>query len=446
MQSPYPNSWYANYVLAVLLLAYIFSFIDRNVLALLVGPIRDDFAVSDFQFSILHGWAFTLFYIVLGLPIGWLADRYSRRWIIICGTFFWSLMTCLCGFASGFWSLFATRVGVGVGEAALSPAAYSLLSDYFRPERLRWATSVFTMGITLGSGLSYMVGGWLYDGFSSADLSAWPWLSGFSAWQLTFVAVGLPGFIIVGLLLLVREPVRRRLPMETAAAIPLAEVVGFMRAHWPVYASLMMGVSMMSIIGYGTLTWFPEFLLRTYAMSRSEAGSALGLIFMIVGTAGSFSGAAFATLLQRMGYVDANMRMVMLAALLLVGPAVAMPLMPNAYFALLLAVPVIFLHYSHFGVAIAALQLITPNKMRGQVSAFMLLLTNLFGLALGGSVVAFFTDYVFQQDGSLRYSLAIVAGLVYPAAALFIGRGLRHYRAALAEAGQADRSAPRRAG
>ncbi len=122
---------------------------------------------ADFQFSLLHGWAFTLFYIVLGVPIGWLADRFSRRWIIIVGVSFWSLMTALCGFARSFGSLFLVRVGVGVGEATLSPAAYSLMSDYFPPERLRWATSVFAMGITLGTGASYMVGGYLYEFFST---------------------------------------------------------------------------------------------------------------------------------------------------------------------------------------------------------------------------------------------------------------------------------------
>lgn len=437
MDKPYPPSWYANYVLAVLLLAYIFSFIDRNVLALLVGPIRADFAVSDFQFSILHGWAFTLFYIGLGLPIGWLADRYSRRRIIIAGVFFWSAMTSLCGLARGYWTLFLARVGVGVGESALSPPAYSLMSDYFRPERLRWATSIFTMGITLGSGLSYMVGGWLYDHFVEMDFSFAPSLGEFSAWQLTFLAVGLPGFLIVGLLMLVREPTRRRLPAESGDAVPLSEVVHFLRQHRRVYMSLMMGVSMMSIIGYGTLTWFPELLFRNYAMSRSEAGGALGLIFMIAGTAGTLSGAAFATLLQRMGYNDANMRLIMLAALIILVPGVAMPLMPNETLALWLAVPVIFFHYTHFGVAVAALQLITPNRMRAQVSALLLLLTNLLGLALGGSVVAFFTDFIFGEDQALRYSLAAVAALVYPATALFIGMGLQPYREALAQAAHA---------
>ncbi len=202
MCQPYPPSRRANYMLGVLLAAYILSFVDRNVLAILVGPIRQQFEISDFQFSLLHGWAFTLFYIVLGVPIGWLADRFSRRWIIIVGVSFWSLMTALCGFARSFGSLFLVRVGVGVGEATLSPAAYSLMSDYFPPERLRWATSVFAMGITLGTGASYMVGGFLYEFFSSVDLSHIALLADVQPWQATFITVGLAGFLVVALLAL----------------------------------------------------------------------------------------------------------------------------------------------------------------------------------------------------------------------------------------------------
>jgi MFS family permease len=153
-QQPYPAPRYSIYVLVVLLLAYILSFIDRNVLAMLVGPIRQEFEISDFQFSILHGWAFTLFYIFLGLPIGWLADRYSRKWIITGGVFFWSIMTVACGLAKNFGSLFVTRIGVGVGEAAVSQPTYSLLTDYFPPNQLRWATAIFATGITIGSGTS----------------------------------------------------------------------------------------------------------------------------------------------------------------------------------------------------------------------------------------------------------------------------------------------------
>lgn len=423
----------ANYALTVLLLAYILSFIDRNILSLLVGPIRQDFNISDFQFSLLHGLAFTLFYIFLGLPIGWLADRYSRKWIITGGVFFWSLMTCLCGFGKSFGSLFVARIGVGVGEATLSPAAYSVMGDLFSPQRLRWATATFAMGITLGSGTSYAVGGWMYDQLSAADLSAWPVIGAMKAWQLTFVGVGLPGFLVVLLLFLVREPKRQSSSRVSAGeAMPLSEVLNYLRLHWRAYAGMMLGVSAMSIIGYGTMIWYPEFLFRSYDMSKTEAGLALGMIFLFAGTAGTFAGAWFASIMQKMGYEDANMRLVMVVAILLLVPAVAAPLMPSSTLALWLTVPVIFFHYTHFGVAMAGLQLMTPNRMRAQVSALMLFMTNFFGLALGGSFVAFFTDFVFADDASLRYSLVVVSAIFYPLAALLIGSGLKHYRSALA--------------
>ena len=433
MKSRYPSPVQANYALIILLLAYILSFIDRNILAVLVGPIRADFAISDFQFSLLHGAAFTIFYIFLGLPIGWLADRISRKWIIIAGVFFWSLMTALCGMANSFLILFLIRIGVGVGEAALSPPAYSLFGDYFSPRRLRWATAIFSMGITIGSGLSYKIGGWAYQYLDQFDFSTWPILSAMSAWQLTFVMVGLPGFLVVLLLFFMREPPRITSDPQRNAEqyIPLGEVLQYLRNHWQAYGSLAFGVCMMAIIGYGTLGWFPEFLMRSYSMTREQAGSELGNIFLIAGTAGSLGGAVFATLLQRRGYRDANMRMVMLAAALLIIPASIAPLMEKPEHAIYITWFVIFIHYTHFGVAMAALQLITPSRMRAQTSALMLFATNLFGLALGATIVAFFTDFVFADDQALRYSLAVVAAIVYPLAAIVIGLGLKHYRAAL---------------
>ena len=433
MKKIYPPKIQANYALLILLIAYILSFIDRNILAVLVGPIRDDFSISDFQFSLLHGTAFTVFYIFLGLPIGWLADRVSRKWIIVVGVFFWSLMTALCGLANSFLILFLVRIGVGIGEAALSPPAYSLFSDYFSPRRLRWATAIFSMGITVGSGLSYKIGGWAYQYLDQIEFSTWPVLAAMSAWQLTFVMVGLPGFIVVLLLLFMREPPRLASEQyqDSGDFITINEVFYYLRTHWQAYGALAFGVCMMSIIGYGTLGWFPEFLIRSYGMSRGQAGSELGNIFLIAGTAGSLAGAIFATLLQRRGYRDANMRMVMLAATLLIIPASVAPLMAKAEHAIYISWFVIFIHYTHFGVAMAALQLITPSRMRAQTSALMLFMTNLFGLALGGTIVALFTDFVFADDQALRYSLAAVAAIVYPLAAIVIGLGLKHYRAAL---------------
>jgi hypothetical protein len=190
---------------------------------------------------------------------------------------------------------------------------------------------------------------------------------------------------------------------------------------------------MKAVIGYGTMLWYVEFLVRTYGMSKTDAGIAFGNIFLIGGTVGTLAGAFFASWLQRRGYVDANMRMIMLSSLLVLIPAIATPLMPGSELAIVLAWVVITLHYTHFGVAMAGLQLITPNRMRAQVSALLLFMTNLFGLALGGSFVAFFTDFVFADDQALRYSLSIVAAIVYPLAAIVVAWGLQYYRRALAE-------------
>lgn len=432
----WPSSGEAGYVLAVLMLAYILSFVDRNVLAILVGPIRAEFAITDFQFSLLHGTAFTLFYVLLGVPFGWLADRYDRRRIILGGVAFWSLMTALCGFARGFASLFAFRVGVGVGEATLSPAAYSLLGDCFPPGRLRWATSIFAMGITLGTGISYLVGGWLYEYFAALASQGGGIPYGLSAWQATFVVVGASGVLVLGLLFFVREPLRRGDTREEPPAF--AETLAWLRANRRCCTSLMLGVSLLAVIGYGSMAWYPEMLLRTHGMPKGEAGSALGLVFMLAGTLGCLCGAFFASALARRGHVDANMRWVMIAAWLAALPALAAPLMPDARATLALFALVTFLHYSHFGVAMAALNLVSPVRMRGQVSAIMLFCTNLLGLGLGATLVAALTDFVFREDVALAQSLALASAVCYPAAALLLGTGLAAYRRALPAPARVD--------
>ena len=374
---------HAYYALGVLLLAYILSFVDRNVMAVLIGPIREDFAISDFQYSLLHGFAFSMFYIVLGLPIARLADRGNRSRIIIIGIFFWSLMTCLCGLARSFKLLFIARMGVGVGEAALSPPAYSMLSDLFSADRLPRALAVYTLGITLGGGLAYVIGGAVYEYFDGASIAI-PLFGELRTWQLTFIAVGLPGFLVVLLMLAVREPPRRVSEEGIVdAAPPVSEVAAWLREHWQAYGSLVLGVSLLSILGYGTMAWYVEFLVRSFDLGRGEAGGSFGLIFIIAGSLGTILGGWSAAPLARRGYVDANMRLVMIVALMWLPFAALGPLSPSSSLALWAGAPIVFFLNSYFAVSIAALQLITPNRMRAQVSALLLFMTNLFGLALG---------------------------------------------------------------
>ena len=422
------------YALLVLLLAYILSFIDRNVMAVLVGPIREDFAISDFQYSLLHGFAFSMFYIFMGLPIARLADRGSRKWVITAGVLFWSLMTCLCGLARSFSSLFMARVGVGIGEAALSPPAYSLLSDYFSDAALPRAMAVYTLGITIGGGLAYIIGGAVYEYFTLHGALSVPWFGELRPWQTTFVIVGLPGFLLVLMLSFMVEPPRRGAEPDKADGYSVDEVVAQLRRHWQAYSSLIMGVSLLSVLGYGTMAWYPEFLVRSHGMSRADAGSQFGLIFIIAGSIGTLIGGFSAKPLYERGYHDASVRLILVIALLWLVPAALGPQSDSSQWALYAAVPIVFFLNSYFALAIASLQSITPNRMRAQISALMLFMTNLFGLAIGPSAVAAITDFVFADDQALADSLSILPVLVCPLAALLLALGLKHYRAALIDA------------
>jgi len=430
---PFPSTARANWTLIVLLAAYILSFIDRQILSLLVGPIRADLGISDFQISLLQGTAFALFYVFLGIPFGRLADSAPRTIIIAFGVFIWSGMTALCGVAQSFGSLFLSRVGVGVGEATLSPAGYSLLSDSFPAGRLTRATSIFTMGITVGGGLGYIIGGSIVHLVSASHEIGLPLIGLLKPWRLAFLIVGLPGLIIGSLVLGLREPFRHEPGTDNDARVKpsIRQAFAFMLAHRQRYAPIFLSVSLLSILGYGTLNWYPTFLLRAYGLSVQSVGLTFGTIYLIFGTLGALASAVLAEKLAERGYQDANLRVVLWASVGLIVPAGVGPLMPNAPLALALAAPTVFLLSAYYGVSMAALQLVTPNRMRGLMSSLFLLVTNVSGLVIGTSLIALLTDKVFHDDSAVRYSLASAAIVVCPAAAWIIGGGLRRYRSAL---------------
>jgi MFS family permease len=443
---------YSHYVLAVLLAAYILSFIDRNVMSILVGPIKAEFGISDFQFGLLQGLFFSVFYTFLGLPIGRLADRYSRRWIVTLGVGFWSVMTCACGFAKSFPVLAFARMGVGLGEAALSPPAHSLLSDYFSEKRLPMALAVFTLGITIGGGMAYMLGGWVYAAAVDGVFEAVPILGRLKPWQMTFILVGLPGFIVCLLMMTIKEPPRTRLlsgkqgkAFKSAADanhgghiegsetwLSVSEVFSFLLRNRRLYFSLFFAIALLSVLGYGYMSWFVEFMLRHFSVDRKSIGFDFGVMFIVFGSLGALWGGWIAGYLQRKGYRDANMRLVMLVSLCWIFPGVLGPLVPDERWALWAAAPALFFLNSYFGVAIAALQLVTPNQLRAQVSAMLLFMTNLLGLGLGPVLVGLFSDHVFSGPMSLAYALSFLAVLCCPLAALLVWYGLPAYRRVLA--------------
>lgn len=436
----YPGLGAASYALALLFIAYIFSFIDRQILSLLVGPIREDFGITDFEFSLLQGAAFAVIYTFAGLPLGRLADRYSRRLLISGSVLFWSVMTVACGMTRSFGQLFVARMGVGVGEAGLSPAAYSLILDSFRPQHAGYAMSFYKLGVKIGAGLALVIGGVLYDFYAGMGTLNLPIIGPVVPWQATIISVGAPGVLLALLLLTVGEPSRKALAANadgsTSAALPLSTVAHFIWHRRRVYLSLFFGSSMMAMAGYGNAAWYPEFLFRNYGLSKSEAGTSYGVIVLTAGSLGVLFGAWVANQLGRRGHADANVRTILVASVLTIVPSVAAPLAGNAQLTLLLLWPAEFFSASYIGVLAMAMVVITPNQMRGQITALYIFVTNMLGLAVGASVLAAFTDFVYQDESLLNYSIASINGLFYPVAAVLFWYCMPAYRQANGEAGQ----------
>jgi MFS family permease len=409
----------ANIALALLLLAYILSFIDRNIMSVLIGPIRQDFNISDFQYSLLHGFAFSMFYITLGLPIARLADKYPRFNIISIGVLLWSFMTCICGFTKNFISLFLARMGVGVGEAALSPAAFSILSDIYPKEKLPQATAIYSLGITIGGGLAYILGGIVYEYFATVNLDAFLFFGSLQPWQMTFFAVGLPGFLIALCLKCLPEPPRtlNQTPSYTEENnSSIYDVLEFFKSNWQVYIGIIGSMSLMSVLGYGIMAWYPELLIRIYNIDRSLAGSHFGLVFIVAGSAGALLGGWLCSRLISRGVIDAPVRIIICVSILWAIPTLIAPFSNSSELAMIMAWPIVFFLNSYFGIGVSAIVLATPYDMRAQASAILLFFTNLFGLTFGPTAVAILTDFIFRGDEYLWASLGVLPLIVLPPA------------------------------
>jgi len=438
----HPNKIHAWYVVSVLVLAYTVSFIDRTILTLLIEPVRAALDITDTEISLLYGIAFAIFYTVLGIPIAWFADRKNRTVIISIGIFIWSLMTALCGLAQSFWQMFLARVGVGIGQAALSPAAYSMIADYFEPEKLSRALSVYTTGLFIGSGLALMLGGVIISVTPAMTL---PVIGPMEPWQMVFIIVGLPGLLVVALMVTVREPARRGLaakvarPASDGDAQPglgreLGETVCFIWSQRRTYFYHFFGFSAFAFIWMGTSSWIPTYFIRTHGWSVGEVGFNYGLVVLVLGSAGIISGGYVASWMKQKGYQDADMRTGIIAAVCVLPFGVIAPLMANDWAALVLFAGLTFFTSFPWGAAAAALQVITPNRMRAMVSALYLFVLNLAAIGCGPTVVALITDQVFEDIYALKYSLSISVAVAAPITALILWKSLASYRESVAKA------------
>lgn len=425
---PFPSSVRAWSTVTILMVAYILSFIDRQILNLLVGPIRRDLQISDTQMSLLMGLSFALFYTLCGIPLGRMADRRSRRGLIAAGVLVWSAMTAACGMAKSYWHFLLARVGVGAGEAALSPAAYSLIADSFPPEKRATAISVYSMGIYVGSGLAFLLGGVVIHFASAQGDITLPVLGVIRPWQLIFLMLGAAGVIFCLLLLFLREPQRQGAGAGTH--VSFGEVMQYLNKNRKTVILHNLSFACLSFCGYGAASWVPAFFMRTYGMEASQVGLVYGTLVGIFGSLGIIVGGRLSDWLTMRGYKDAPMRVGLIAA------CIALPTylgyasddLNVAIFtvgcgAFALAMP--------FGVAPAAIQEIMPNPMRGQASAVYLFVITLLGLGIGPTAVALITDYVFNDDAALRYSLLIVSSVVTVIAIGLLYSSLKPYRASV---------------
>lgn len=424
--SAYPSSLRAWSTVAILMLAYVLSFIDRQILNLLVGPIRRDLVISDTQMSLLMGLSFALFYTVCGIPLGRLADTKSRRGLIAIGVLFWSAMTAACGMARLYWQFLLCRIGVGVGEAALSPAAYSLIADSFPAERRATAISVYSMGVYLGSGLAFLLGGLVIKFASAQGDVLLPVLDEVRPWQLIFLILGAAGVLFTLLLLAVREPARRG--VGAGVAVPLIEVGRYLRANRRTVLYHNFGFAGLAFAGYGSAAWIPTFFIRTYGWDAGHVGVVYGSIVAVFGCLGIVFGGRLADWMAKRGRTDANMRVGLYAAMAALPCVASFPLMDNALWAAVLMAPTVFCLSMPFGVAPAAIQEIMPSAMRGQASAIYLFVITLIGLGIGPTAVALVTDYLFADDQALRYSLLIVSTLAVSSSLFLLAKGLQPYR------------------
>lgn len=411
---------YARYVLALLSLVYVVSFIDRQILAMLIEPIKEEFGVSDTAMGLLTGFAFVLFYTLAGIPIARWADRASRKLIIAASLALWSAMTAASGLARSFAELAIVRVLVGVGEAGANPAAHSLISDYFPPQRRATALSVYACGVYLGSALAFLAGGWLVTRYD---------------WRTAFYVVGLPGIALAAVVALtIRELPRgsaERCAPE-AASVPMRAVLRFLLTR-RAFVLIALGTSIQSLSGYGVLTWGPTFLARVHAMSWTDIGVSLGWIIGVAGCSGAFAGGCLA---DRMGARDVRwyMRLPALQSVGAIPFLVGFALLPQASLSLLCFVPFYALGAMYVGPMFSMIQGLVELRMRATAAAILLFVTNLVGLGLGPLTIGLLNDHVFgpvHGSGAIRYSMLVV-GLLGGLASLLFWRASRHLPTELA--------------
>jgi len=414
-----------HYTLGILVVVYTFNFIDRQILSILMESIKLDLGLSDQALGFLAGFAFAAFYAVLGMPIALWADRGNRRNLITLALAIWSVMTALSGLAQNFTQLALARIGVGIGEAGCSPPAHSLISDYYPPEQRATALGIYSIGIPLGVMFGLFVGGWINEVYG---------------WRYAFFVVGVPGLLLAALVrLTLQEPPRGLSENRNAEDIPPAffETVKFLLRR-PAFLHIAFGGALAAFVGYGVISWFPSFLIRSHAMKTTEIGLWFGLIMGIPGGAGIFLGGRLA---DKKSATDPRWYLwtAAVASLVALPFGFATYLLSNPYWALaVFSIPILLSNFWQATV-FAQTQSLVQLRMRGVASAILLFIINIIGLGAGPWMIGIVSDLLAPRYGadSLRWSLMIFGSVgIWVAYHFYVGG--KHLAADLARVHELD--------
>ncbi|WP_104503682.1 spinster family MFS transporter [Acinetobacter indicus] len=426
------SSTYQWYVVIICMVAYILSLVDRQILSLMIEPIKADLMLSDTQFSLLQGLAFSLFYAFMGVSIAALADKKSRIKIISIGIAFWSLATAACGLSKNFIQMFLARLSVGAGEAALSPAFYSIVADLFPKEKLGRALGVYAIGAFIGSGLAFLIGGYVIGLLKEVDFVVLPLIGELKTWQLTFFIVGLPGVLLALVMILtVREPSRKGVKVGQDGEVVKASFknsVAFIKLHKKTFFCHFIGFSFYTMMLYSLLGWAPAYYMRHFGLDASQTGYVLGCIILVANTAGALFCGWLIDFFSKRGYSDAAIRAGALGCAALIIPSVLFTQVDNLYLSFALIFVAMFFSTFPIPASAAATQMLTPNQLRAQVSAKFLLISNLIALGVGTTAVALITDNYFENTLMVGHSISIVNAVAGVIGVFLLYKGCRYYR------------------
>ena len=386
----------------ILILASLIAFIDRQVVAIVVGPMQQDLGVGDTEIGWLYG-VFALFYAMAAIPIAQLADKKNRAHIIAIGIFLWSLMTIACGLTRNYWQILLARIGVGVGEATLSPSTTSLIGDYFPRKDVPLALSIFQIGPIIGTGIAFIIGGIVLDIVQQADPLTLPLIGELKPWQQTFVYVGIPGMFLAAFFLVIREPIRRP-SLVSSDKSDLAQLLSFYGANAKTLTFHHLGFVSLVLTGYAFVFWTVTFFVRVHGVPAAEASQVFGWIFVIFGPMGPLLIAYIARRLTDRGYHDANITAGMIGGIITIPSVLLIQVAPNAFWAYVFYAPALLAVNSPFGIAAGALPVITPPHLRARVAAVNMLVGSL-GMMFGPPLAGAFNEYIFPGDQGVRYSM-----------------------------------------